>query len=276
MPLLYEIILLFITALLAGTIGNLVGIGGGIIIMVVLLFVFKINPVVAGGLSLTTIVVSAFIGSLSNLRQNAIHKNLFFKIGVFAVAGSIVGSIMVYFVSTKPFEFLFGLIVICLGIFSVLATRKDIAKIPNLEKSFNMLSDSEKSYMKADPHDNIRIGTYSIIAGIVGGLLGLGIGAIMGTYLTAIKKVNPKIAFSTVLAAMVLTSIAGAILHFSVGNLTKNVVMYMIALSGGAAVGAIGGSYAASILKTGRLRFIQGYIILGIGLMDVILALVYV
>lgn len=274
MPVLYELVLLFIIALLAGTIGNLVGIGGGVIIMVVLLFIFKINPIVAGGLSLTTIVISSFIGSLSNLRQNAISKNLFYTVAVFAVMGTILGSIMVYFVSTKPFELLFGFAILGIGAFSVLATSKDIGKIPNSEKSFNMLSDSEKASMKVKIHDKIRIGIFSIIAGIVGGLLGLGIGAIMGTYLTAIKKVNPKIAFSTVLAAMVLTSIVGAALHFSVGNLSQSVAMFIIALSAGAALGAIVGSYTSSKIKTGSLRFLQGYILLSIGLIEVILALV--
>ena len=72
-----ELVLLFITALVVGIIGNIAGIGGGVLIMAIFLFLFRINPVLAGGFSLITIVTSAAVGSLSNLRQNAISRNFF-------------------------------------------------------------------------------------------------------------------------------------------------------------------------------------------------------
>ena len=54
-----ELVLLFITALAVGIIGNIAGIGGGVLIMAIFLFLFRINPVLAGGFSLITIITSA-------------------------------------------------------------------------------------------------------------------------------------------------------------------------------------------------------------------------
>jgi uncharacterized membrane protein YfcA len=72
-----ELVSLFITALAVGIIGNIAGIGGGVLIMAIFLFLFRINPVLAGGFSLVTIITSAAIGSLSNLRQNAVSSSFF-------------------------------------------------------------------------------------------------------------------------------------------------------------------------------------------------------
>ncbi|MGC8699615.1 MAG: TSUP family transporter, partial [Candidatus Micrarchaeia archaeon] len=145
---LYEILLLFATALVVGLIGNLVGIGGGVLIMIILLFGFKMQPVLAGGLSLLTILASASVGTLSNIMQRALSKELFSLIAVFAGAGVLLGSIIPYLLNTKSFDTLFGFVSIGIGLFSILAARRDAKKIGNIERSFSSLSKEEKEAAK--------------------------------------------------------------------------------------------------------------------------------
>ena len=47
MELLLETAIFLATAFTIGAVGNIAGIGGGVLLMVVLLFVFKMNPVLA-------------------------------------------------------------------------------------------------------------------------------------------------------------------------------------------------------------------------------------
>ena len=233
-----ELAALFITALTVGIIGNIAGIGGGVLIMAVFLFVFRISPVFAG-------------------------------------IGAVLGSVVTYFVATKSFEAAFSFISISIGIFSIVATRRDIKRGDNtmLRKSFVMLSNGEKDELKAMKPGKIESSIVYSIAGLIAGFMGIGIGGITGTYLTAIRKANPKIAFSSVLAAMIVTSLLGSVVHFA-GVPFEPVYMPIIGvLAVGAAAGAVAGAYASARVKSSRLRIMQGYIIVSLGLISLALTL---
>ena len=270
-----ELVLLFITALVVGIIGNIAGIGGGVLIMAIFLFLFRINPVLAGGFSLITIITSAAVGSLSNLRQNAISRNFFYSIVLFAGIGAVLGSVVTYFVEVKSFEAIFSVISISIGIFSVVATRIDVRsnKDVMLEKSFSMLDRNEQKELK-----NIRVNRFEsafvyLIAGLVAGFMGIGIGGIAGTYLTAIRKANPKIAFSSVLAAMIVTSVLGSIVHFAEVPFEGVYLPIIGSLVLGAALGAFLGSSLSARIKSNRLRQMQGYIIISLGFISLVLTI---
>jgi len=268
-----ELVSLFITALAVGIIGNIAGIGGGVLIMAIFLFLFRINPVLAGGFSLVTIITSAAIGSLSNLRQNAVSRNFFYSIVLFAGIGAVLGSAVTYFVETKSFEAIFSAISISIGIFSVVATRIDIRsnKDVMLEKSFSMLDRNEQRELKSIRVNRLESAFVYLIAGLVAGFMGIGIGGITGTYLTAIRKANPKIAFSSVLAAMIATSVLGSIVHFAGVPFEGTYLPIIGSLVLGAALGAVLGSSLSARIKSKRLRQMQGYIIMSLGFISLVL-----
>jgi len=268
-----ELVLLFITALAVGIIGNTAGIGGGVLIMAIFLFLFRINPVLAGGFSLVTIITSAAVGSLSNLRQNAISRNFFYSIVLFAGIGAVLGSAVTYFVEAKSFEAIFSIISISIGIFSVVATRIDIRsnKDVMLEKSFSMLDRNEQKELKNIRVNRLESALVYLIAGLVAGFMGIGIGGIAGTYLTAIRKANPKIAFSSVLAAMIVTSVLGSIVHFAEVPFEYTYLPIIGSLVLGAALGAVLGSSLSARIKSKRLRQMQGYIIMSLGFISLVL-----
>ncbi|MGC9205257.1 MAG: sulfite exporter TauE/SafE family protein [Candidatus Micrarchaeia archaeon] len=269
-----EMLVLFATALFVGIIGNLVGIGGGVLIMVILLFGFKMQPVVAGGLSLLTILASASVGTLSNIRQKALSRTLFALISVFAGIGVLVGSVIPYYLNTKSFETLFGFVSIGIGLFSIYATQRDIKNLAGISKSFSSLSEAEREHAKENIRGKPKIGIYSFVAGLVAGIFGIGIGGIVGTYLTAIKKIQPKVAFSTVLAAMIVTSVLGSYAHlFSIKN-GAAMLGIILSLAIGVGIGALVGSHLSMLVKSSKLRFAQGYIILGLGIIAVIFSFI--
>ncbi len=240
--------------------------------MIVLLFGFGVNPVIAGGLSLLAILGSAGIGTLSNIRQSAISKSLFINISFFAGIGAIIGSVVPYYINTESFDFLFGFVSISIGIFSILATRTDAKSMPSLEKSFISMSKAEREEAKRVA-GRFGISSLSFIAGVLAGAFGIGIGGIMGTYLTAIKNMQPKIAFSTVLAAMIITSLLGSYIHLAYVNKATYTIAMGVALLFGVVIGAYLGSAISSKLKSKSLRFAQGYIILLLGIVAIIFSM---
>ncbi|MEM0128331.1 MAG: TSUP family transporter, partial [Thermoplasmatales archaeon] len=208
-----EAIVFLLIALTIGIIGNIAGIGGGIILMIILLFFFRVNPVTASGMSLVTIMVSAIFGSVSNFRQRAVNLRLLTTIGIPASLGVLVGSYLIIHFEDPYFNYIFSFVSITIGLFSLLVTRSDKRRNIIEHGSF-----AERS-VQLD-YNSINQGRganmqhlFTFLAGMAGGFLGIGIGGIVGTYLTAIRKINPKVAFSTTISAMVFTSLIGSSYH---------------------------------------------------------------
>ncbi|MGC8645870.1 MAG: sulfite exporter TauE/SafE family protein [Thermoplasmata archaeon] len=268
-------ILLFVTiALSIGIIGNIAGIGGGIIIMIVLLFLLRIDPVTASGLSLVTILASAAVGSASNYRQHAINTRLLIAICIPASLGVLLGSYLVVHFKDSYFNLIFSFVSISIGLFSLVVTNVDRRK--NRIETGSFIERGSKTDLA--PSEKKNAGNvqhlFTFLAGIAGGFLGIGVGGIVGTYLTAVRKINPKIAFSTVLSAMIFTSIIGSSFHLLAIKPIPDLLVLTISLATGAAIGGFLGSYISSRIQFFKLRLAQGYIIVSLGLLTLLLTLV--
>ncbi|MEM0073347.1 MAG: sulfite exporter TauE/SafE family protein [Thermoplasmatales archaeon] len=267
-----EAIIFLSVALVIGVIGNIAGIGGGIIIMIVLLFFFKVDPVTASGMSLVTIFVSSVFGTISNMKQQAVDSHLMAAIGVPASLGVLVGSYLVTHIKDSSFNYIFSFVSIAIGLFSLLITRSD--------RKNKIIEDGTFAMGNFKSNTNLLKGKYlpaqhllAFVAGVAGGFLGIGIGGIVGTYLTAIRKINPKIAFSTTLSAMVFTSLIGSSYHLASIKPATELLTLIISLAIGAAMGALVGSNLSSRIQFVKLRLAQGYIIVSLGLVTLLFSL---
>ena len=257
-----EVSVLFLTAiivlavaLVVGIIGNIAGIGGGIIIVIFLIYVFKLSPLDAAGLSLLTIVFSSLSGLIQNTRKGLVDMRLFEVVAIAAVIGTIAGSVVTNYISPSTFKGIFSIIVICIGLFSVYSSRTQTR------------GGIEGHYV--NPPHSPDIGALSFIAGLISGFIGIGIGGIMGTYLTAIKRSTPKIAFVSIIAAMFPVTVAGTAIHFYYTGFVN--IFFAPPLVIGAVVGGILGSRVISKAPQTSLRFFQGYIIIAFGILSAIL-----
>ncbi|MEM0136178.1 MAG: sulfite exporter TauE/SafE family protein, partial [Thermoplasmatales archaeon] len=230
-------------------------IGGGVIIFISLIYLFRFNPLDASGLSLLSIVFSSLTGFIQDARKHLVDMKMFAIIGTVAVMGSVVGSIATNYISPNVFKGIFSIIVIFIGIFSLYSTHKQTkGKLDNYSQGGD--------YSKGT-------GIISLVAGIVSGFIGIGIGGITGTYLTAIKRIKPKIAFASIIAAMFPVSVAGAAIHFYFTGLVN--IYFAPSLILGAMLGGVMGSWVISRTPQSRLRFFQGYIIVAFGILSAVL-----
>lgn len=253
LPSLFIIILAL--AVLVGLIGNISGIGGGVMIILFLVYAFNFNPLDAAGLSLLTIVFSSLTGFVQNIRQNLVDFRLFSLIAVVAVAGAVVGSVIASYISPGIFKGIFAFVLILLGLFSVLTSHRQTRGGVEVYASH--------------PGYSADTGIASLTAGIVSGFIGIGIGGIIGTYLTAIKKSEPRIAIATIIAATLPVTIAGMALHFYYTGFIN--ISYAPPLVIGAFIGGIAGSWIIRKAPQVSLRFFQGYIIIAFGVLSAIL-----
>lgn len=250
-------IVIFSLAFTVGLVGNITGIGGGVMIILFLVYVFNFSPLDAAGLSLLTLVFSSLTGLVQNIRQKFIDYKLFLIIAIIAVLGAVVGSVFATFVSSTSFKGIFAVILIILGIYSVYSSHR---------QTRTGVEDYE-----TDKTHSPDTGAVSLIAGIVSGFVGIGIGGIVGTYLTSIKRAEPKIAIATIIAATFPITVAGMALHFHYTGLIN--IAYAPPLVTGAFIGGLLGSWLVGKAPQVSLRFFQGYIIIFFGILSAVLFL---
>ena len=276
MMMLLEAVLLLVSALAIGIIGNIAGIGGGVFLMLIFLFWLRIDPVTAGGLSLLTIIASTSAGSAVNSEKGSIDPSLFRKIGIPAVIGAVIGSVLSFFIVLAIFKLFFGVAVVCIGFFSFISMRTEISR--NARKDYLKKSFAEYRKSMGDKQDESSGVDYSffrpvsLIAGFISGLFGVGIGAVVGTFLASIKHIHPKVAFSTVLVTMVLTSAVGASVHFLKAGFGITNLILLVPLLVGAAIGGFLGATISAEMSFRKLRSYQSYIVMFFGALSITLS----
>ena len=87
--------------------------------------------------------------------------------------------------------------------------------------------------------------------------------------MTAVHKMNPKIIFSTIILAMIITSIFGGLLHLGTINFSKDTLLYIPFIIIGAAIGAFIGARVSGIVKSKNLRLFQSLVIIFTGLLAI-------
>ncbi|MDG6928210.1 MAG: sulfite exporter TauE/SafE family protein [Nitrososphaerota archaeon] len=266
------LILLFMTALAIGIVGNIAGIGGGVLLMLIFLFIMGLNPVLAGGLSLITIISSTLAGSMLNREQGAIDRRLFFNISAMAGTGAVLGSVASYFIVLSAFKLYFGFTVLGLGLFSFISTRYELKRNYASKHLNETFAESGKGSMPIFKSHR-SLAAVSFVAGIISGMFGVGIGAVVGTFLASIKHVHPKVAFSTIVASMIITSSIGAVTHLSRPGIPFSGMLILVPLVGGAATGGLAGASISNRMSFASLRSSQSYIIMFFGALSIVVSL---
>ncbi|MCL4376701.1 sulfite exporter TauE/SafE family protein [Candidatus Parvarchaeota archaeon] len=248
------LIILPLFAMFIAFIGNMSGIGGGALLVLFFLYYMGLSSVSAGGLSLITIATSSIIGSYSNIKHGFVNGYLFKILLITGLMGVLLGSLLSFVVPTAIFKGVFGFIPLSIGTFSLIS----VIRQRNI-----------KNYPKPGKNLGKDVSFIGLLAGIISGFTGMGIGGITGTYMTAVRKMNPKIIFSTIILAMIITSVFGGLLHLGTISFSENTLFYIPFLIIGAAIGAFIGARVSGVIKSKNLRLFQSLVIIFTGILAI-------
>ena len=98
-------------------------------------------------------------------------------------------------------------------------------------------------------------------------IIGIGIGGITGTFLTAVEQIPPRIAFSTIISIMAIISLIGGLIHFYYIKNPLHMAIYIIPLGAGALTGSKIGAFISKNSKAKTLRIYQGTFIILLGIL---------
>lgn len=218
-------LLLLATSLVAGFIGAMMGVGGGIVVVPVLVGLLHVPVRLAIGASMVGVVATSSAAAavfvrdrLSNLRLG-ILASLFSVVG--ALAGVLVGKVSGGRVVTGVFA---GVLVV--AALAMLRRHRDRAVPPGsggfLERSLSLTGRYEDRATGETVRYGVRhvhLGLLSMLgAGLVSGLLGIGGGIFQVPVMDAVMGMPIKAATATSNFMMGITAAAGATAYFAMGE----------------------------------------------------------
>ncbi|MEM0350682.1 MAG: sulfite exporter TauE/SafE family protein, partial [Archaeoglobaceae archaeon] len=92
---------LFITGLIAGTLGGLLGIGGCVIMLPSLSFIFNYPLPVAIGTTITAVILTASSGAIGHLRMKNVDFTTAKIVAVSGAIGAMVGSLVFFYIASE-------------------------------------------------------------------------------------------------------------------------------------------------------------------------------
>ena len=121
-----------LTAVPVGFIAGLFGIGGGLIMVPFLFYIFEslnIDPAylmhLAVGTSFAIIIPTSFVSVMTHLKFDAVDKELVKVYGHFSILGVILGTVFASFLETKSMLLFFSSIIFFLGFYLLFLKEKE-------------------------------------------------------------------------------------------------------------------------------------------------------
>jgi len=136
---LFFITIMLLTAIPVGFFAGLFGIGGGLITVPFLFFVFETLNIekqylmhLAVGTSFSIIIPTAIVSVLTHRKHKAVDSNIVKNYGSFVILGVIIGTIFAVLMKTKSLVLFFSIIVYFLGTYLLLLKEK----VKEIKKNF--------------------------------------------------------------------------------------------------------------------------------------------
>lgn len=219
---------------IAGLLGSIIGLGGGIIIVPVLTFL-GIPPTIAASNSLFAVFSNAVASSLSYAKQKRIEYSIGIKFGLLSIPGSILGAFISAEITPVLFKILFGFILISASVY-IFSKRKI----------------ESKGYTQSKQVMVLAFGA-SFFAGIISGLFGVGGGIIFVPVMVILMGMLMKNAAPTSQFILLFAASAGLITHIFLGHPEYAQALF---LAVGAFVGGLVGARLSLEIKESGLKIL--------------------
>ncbi len=191
-----DFFLLLTGGFVAGTLGGMLGIGGGIVLMPMLRFILAMSPVRAVGTCIAAVFFTTLGGSYRHYKLGHLRIKPIFPVIISGVISTVIFSIVfIYFSAPSRDQWLD----LAIGIvFSLISIRMIAEGMPGFLKRGK--KENEASEIKGSLTQKSSIGA---LAGALPGLLGIGTGVILVP------------AFNFILGAPIKTAMASSLVCFS-------------------------------------------------------------
>jgi len=267
-------VLLIAFSVLAGMLGALTGLGGGIVVIPVLVLLFHIDIHYAMGASLISVITTSSGTAAAYLYNGYINLRIGMFLEVAAVIGAFVGALLIAVVSKTFLTIVFSIVLF----FSAYLTIKrheeaeqyhdshPLAVALKLDGTYPTLHGTDHYHVQNAPLGFLLMGC----AGCLSGLLGIGSGILKVLAMDQALRIPYKVATTTSNFMIGITAAVSAGIYFTHGYIIPSVAFPVML---GVVVGSFIGAKLLSSIGTRTLRVIFSIAISLVGLQMLINAL---
>lgn len=255
-------LLIWLGSFLAGFLGALTGLGGGVVIIPLLTLGFGIDIRYAIGASLVSVIATSSASAAAYVKKGFANLRVGMFLEIATTIGAIAGASLAAIVSTTTIAVIFGLVLLYSAYQSVFPSRESSSpeKPDPLASRLRM----DGSYPSSTGQQNYHVRSipagFSImfIAGTLSGLLGIGSGALKVIAMDQVMRIPFKVSTTTSNFMIGVTAAASAGVYLNRGYVDPGLSMPVML---GVLIGSFLGTHVLVISKTRLLRIVFGVVI---------------
>lgn len=230
-------------SLLAGFLGALTGLGGGVVIVPLLTLAFKVDIRYAIGTSLVSVIATSSGAAAAYVKEGFTNVRIGMFLEVATTIGALVGAFLTAKLPTSTVAVIFGLILLY-SAFSSHRSRHEHQPNTQPDPLATRLK-LDGSYPTAEGEQNYHVQNVTagfslmFLAGILSGLLGIGSGAVKVLAMDRAMQLPFKVSTTTSNFMIGVTAAAGAGVYLSRGYIDPGLAMpVMLGVLAGSLLGA--------------------------------------
>jgi uncharacterized membrane protein YfcA len=260
-------VLLWIGSLLAGLLGALTGLGGGVVVVPLLVLGFGVDIRYAMGASLISVIATSSGAAAAYVKEGFSNIRIGMFLEMATAAGAVAGAFLAVRLPTAAIAVIFGCVLI---LSAAMGARKmpepvsgeqpdAMASRLRLDSSYPSLAGPRSYHVRRVPAGfGVMFG-----AGALSGLLGIGSGAFKVIAMDQVMKIPFKVSTTTSNFMIGVTAAASAGIYLRRGFIDPGLAMPVVL---GVLIGSVAGTRVLMRAKTAWLRVVFSLVICVLGM----------
>jgi len=249
-------------AFLAGLLGSLTGLGGGVVIIPLLTLVFHVDIRYAIGTALIAAIATSSGSASAYVKEGITNIRLGMFLEIATTTGAVAGALLAVYMPTHIVAIIFGVVLI---ISALLSARPRHNHLETEDKS----ELAQRLRLNGDYPTPQGVVTYKVrrvpggylmmtVAGVLSGLLGIGSGALKVLAMDNMMRVPFKVSTTTSNFMIGVTAAASAVVYLQRGYIDPGLCFPVVL---GVLAGALGGTKILAKANTKTLRVVFSVVI---------------
>jgi hypothetical protein len=255
-------VITFLFCILAGTLGAMLGLGGGVFLIIYFILALGLPVHEAVAMSLLAVIATSSVAGSVYLRDKITNIRLAVVLETCTVTGAVLGTFIALFLPAIFTEVILGIVLFYVAIMMLRSPRSE-ETVPPKASRYDIsgeVYDAAKGRKISYQPIRLRLGLlFSALAGAVSGIVGIGGGVIKVPVMNIVMKIPIRAAAATSNFMVGVTAAASAYLYFRGGYVD---IYSAVPVVFGIMVGAYEGTRLAAKAHSLLLRRMMGLVLI--------------